>query len=93
MTFLKQLREAARELPFENPNRLLLLQVSDELAGRIAALTREATSDNMTRLNGAWANAVRVFKDATKPPTPPLAGTPDVDDLSDLGLELERKAA
>lgn len=84
MQSLLELREAAKALPFENPNRLKLLQVSDELWSAVVNLQRNVTAANLTMLNGVWARARVVFDQATKPPTPPLAGAPEVDDLSDL---------
>jgi hypothetical protein len=95
MRSLLELREAAKALPFENPNRLALMHASDEVWTCVAKLLRDVTADNLTTLNGVWARAAKLLADATKPPTPPLSGSPEVDvnDLSDILGQPERKAA
>lgn len=67
---LKTLRDAARELPLDNPLRERLLLTADRLQFAINDLWQNATVHNMTEVNGFWALSQRLMtmvKDATPP--------------------------
>lgn len=83
MKSLLELREAARALPFENPHRVKLFNASDAVWTAVCKLRNDVTADNIQNVVGQWANAQRVLQEATKPPTPPLAGAPEAG-LEDL---------
>lgn len=68
MTFIKQLRDAGRSRPLGDRARDLLLSAADEVAGRVAALHKDVTQDNMVALNSAWGHAARLLTESSKPP-------------------------
>lgn len=77
MTFLKKLRDAARECT-KPEYRQLLLDTADRLDQAIADLWGWPTEENMKALNGAWANADRVYCNRPEEGTPaPLSGSPE----------------
>lgn len=65
MNFLQHLRETARVCP----RPLLAKQVrdaADDLDIALSTLTRDPTTENLQRVNGRWAYAVRML-DAVPP--------------------------
>jgi hypothetical protein len=74
VTFLKQLRDAAATCT-KPQYKLMLKQAADHLDDCIGGLFTCPSTDNMIRLNSAWAYAQRVLSDVPDEGTPaPLAG-------------------
>ena len=66
MNFIREIREAGRKLPLDNPLRHCALSAADEVAGRLMVVAGDPTRETMIALNGAWANAERVLKQITE---------------------------
>ena len=76
-TFLKQLRDAAATCT-KPQYKLMLKQAADHLDDSISGLFTWPSTDNMIKLNSAWAYAQRVLNDVPDEGTPaPLAGAPE----------------
>lgn len=75
MTFLMELREAARECHVLEV-KASLQRAADDLSDALNALFDDPVIDTMQRANAAWARAARVLKIATTPapPSPVMGG-------------------
>lgn len=67
VSYLKELRDAARKLPIENPTRMILEGLADEISIRVRTLDEDITVSNMQALNGAWSRADAYLQDAKRP--------------------------
>lgn len=77
MNFLKELRERARVC--SNPAyRDLLQEAANMVDNAVNELFEDVTTENMVRLNGAWAYAQAILKQTPDEGTPaPLSGAPE----------------
>ena len=73
MTFLLELRTVANACTDEL-KRYLLKTIADELAGRIAVLYNDPTTEHMQQLNGCWVRAAALLKTAVINDDPPRGG-------------------
>lgn len=67
MSFLRELRDAAKALP-DSHLKNWLRRSADEIDALVKRLAVDVTAENMIELNGAWANACAALRQIPKTP-------------------------